>query len=42
MCAMLCTRPDVCLAISLAGGTKVIQEWITGQGQEHPEIPEKD
>ena len=31
MYAMLCTRPDVCLAISLAGGTKVIQEWITGQ-----------
>ena len=30
MYAMLCTRPDVCLAISLAG-TKVIQEWITGQ-----------
>ena len=31
MYAMLCTRPDVCLAISLAGRTKVIQEWITGQ-----------
>ena len=30
MNAMLCTRPDVCLAISLEGGTKVIQEWITG------------
>ena len=31
MYAMLCTRPVVCLAISLAEGTKVIQEWITGQ-----------
>ena len=31
MYVMLCTRPDVCLAISLEGGTKVIQEWITGQ-----------
>ena len=31
MYAMLCTRPDVCLAISLAGRSKVIQEWITGQ-----------
>ena len=29
--AMLCTRPDVCLAISLVGRYKVIQEWITGQ-----------
>ena len=26
MYAMLCTRADVCHAISLAGGTKVIQE----------------
>ena len=31
MYAMLSTRPNVCLAISLAGGIKVIQEWITGQ-----------
>ena len=29
--AMLCTRPIVCLAMSLARGTIVIQEWITGQ-----------
>ena len=29
MYAMLCTIPDVCLAISFQGGTKVIQEWIT-------------
>ena len=28
--AMLCTRPVLCLAMSLAGGTIVIQEWITG------------
>ena len=26
---MLCTGPVVCLAMSLAGGTIVIQEWIT-------------
>ena len=31
MYAMLCTRPNVCLLIRLEGGTKVIQEWITGQ-----------
>ena len=31
MYAMLCTRPDVCLAISIEGGTKVIPEWSTGQ-----------
>ena len=31
MYAMLCTGPDVCLAISLAGRYKVIQEWIIGQ-----------
>ena len=28
--AMLCTRTFVCLAMSLARGTIVIQEWITG------------
>ena len=28
--AMLCTRPVVCLAMNLARGTIVIQEWITG------------
>ena len=31
MYAMMCTRPDVCLAISLAGRYQVIQEWFTGQ-----------
>ena len=31
MYAMLCTRPDVCLAISLPGRYQSIQEWITGQ-----------
>ena len=31
MYAMLCTRPDVFLSISIEGGTKVIQEWSTGQ-----------
>ena len=31
MYAMLCTRLDVCLAISLLGGTKVILERINGQ-----------
>ena len=29
--AMLCTRPIVYLATSLARGTIVIKEWITGQ-----------
>ena len=29
--AMLCTRPDVCLAISLAAKYQSILEWITGQ-----------
>ena len=29
--AMLCTRPIVYLTMSLARGTIVIQEWITGQ-----------
>ena len=29
--AMLCTRPIVYLIMSLARGTIVIQEWITGQ-----------
>ena len=28
---MLCTAPDVCLAMILSRGTEVIQEWITGQ-----------
>ena len=31
MYAMLCTRPDVCLAISLAGRYQSNQEWIPGQ-----------
>ena len=31
MYAMLCTRPDVCLAISIAGRYQVIQEWSTRQ-----------
>ena len=31
MYAMLCTRPDVCLAISLEGRYQSNQEWITGQ-----------
>ena len=34
--AMLCTRPVVCLAMSLARGTIVIQEWITGQWSNYP------
>ena len=28
---MLCTAPEVCLAMSQSRGTSVIQEWITGQ-----------
>ena len=39
MHAMLCTRPDVCLAISLA---RRYQSNPLESGQEHPEIPEKD
>ena len=31
MYAMLCTRPDVNLSVSLVGGTKVIPAWNTGQ-----------
>ena len=31
MYAMLCTRPDVNLAVSLVEGTKVIPAWNTGQ-----------
>ena len=31
MYAMMCTRPDVCLAISLAGRYQSNPEWITGQ-----------
>ena len=27
----LCTAPEVCLAMSQSRGTRVIQEWITGQ-----------
>ena len=30
MYSMLCTKPNVCLAKSLARGYKVIQEWTTG------------
>ena len=43
MYAMLCTRTDVCLAISLAGryqSNPGVDHWDSGQ--EHPEIPEKD
>ena len=28
---MLCTAPEVCLAMSQSRGTRVIQEWITVQ-----------
>ena len=28
---MLCAAPEVCLAMSQSRGTRVIQEWITGQ-----------
>ena len=28
---MLCTAPDGCLGMNLSRGTKVIQEWITGE-----------
>ena len=28
---MLCTAPEVCLAMSQSRGTRMIQEWITGQ-----------
>ena len=31
MYATLCTKPNVCLAISLAGRYQIIQEWSTGQ-----------
>ena len=43
MYAMLCTRPDVCLAISLAGRYQSNPGvGLLDSGQEHPEIPEKD
>ena len=43
MYAMLCTRPDVCLTISLAGGYQSnLGSGSPDIGQEHPEIPEKD
>ena len=29
--AMLCTASEVCLAMSQSRGTRVIQEWLTGQ-----------
>ena len=29
--AMMCTAPEVCLAMSQSRGTRVIQEWITRQ-----------
>ena len=29
--AMLCATPEVCLAMSQSRGTRVIQEWLTGQ-----------
>ena len=28
---MLCTAPEVCLAMSKSRGTRMIQEWIIGQ-----------
>ena len=28
---MLCTAPEVCLAMSQSRGTRVILEWLTGQ-----------
>ena len=28
---MLCTAPEVCLAMSQSRGTRMIQEWIIGQ-----------
>ena len=28
---MMCTAPEVCLAMSQSRGTRVIQEWLTGQ-----------
>ena len=28
---MMCTAPEVCLAMSQSRGTRVIQEWITGK-----------
>ena len=28
---MLCTAPEVCLAVSQSRGTRMIQEWIIGQ-----------
>ena len=42
MYAMLCTRPDVCLAISLIGRYQSNLGVELDSGQEHPEIPEKD
>ena len=43
MYAMLCTRPDICLAISLAGRYQSkSKSGSLDSGQEHPEIPEKD
>ena len=43
MYSMLCTRPDVCLAISLAGRYQSNPGVASlDSGQEHPEIPEKD
>ena len=43
MYAMLCTRPDVCLDISLAGRYQSkSRSGSLDNGQEHPEIPEKD
>ena len=43
MYAMLCTRPDVCLAISLAGRYQSNpKSGSLDNGQKHPGIPEKD
>ena len=42
MYAMMCTRPDVCLAISLAGRNQSNPGVSLDSGQEHLEVPEKD
>ena len=41
MYAMLCTRPDVNLAVSLVGRYQSNPGMALDSGQEHPEVPEK-
>ena len=36
---MLCTAPEVCLAMSQSRGTRVIQEWITVQRSKLSLVP---